>query len=297
MTKINLKKRLVLFLTVVVFGLLGTVSAFGADLSEIRKSGVLRHLGVPYAHFVTGSGDGMDVELVSLFAQRLGLKYVYVETSWKTVIGDLTGKRVTPKGKDVAVTGHVSIKGDIIANGLTRIPWREKVVAYSTPTFPTQVWLLARADAPIKPITPSGDLQKDIAAVKATLHGRSVLGKVGTCLQPSLYGLKEAGAKVRLFNGKLNELAPAVINGEAETTILDVPDALIALEKWPGKIKVIGPISEPQVMGVGFRPDAPKLLAAFNRFLETCRKNGTYLRLVKKYYPNVFLYYPDFFKP
>ncbi len=35
------------------------------DLDEIKKSGVLRHLGVPYANFVTGSGDGMDVELVS----------------------------------------------------------------------------------------------------------------------------------------------------------------------------------------------------------------------------------------
>ncbi|MBW1993760.1 MAG: ABC transporter substrate-binding protein, partial [Deltaproteobacteria bacterium] len=41
-------------------------SASGADLQEVRKTGVLRHLGVPYANFVTGSGDGLDVELVTL---------------------------------------------------------------------------------------------------------------------------------------------------------------------------------------------------------------------------------------
>ena len=39
-----------------------------ADLQEVKQRGVLRHLGIPYANFVTGSGDGLDVELVKLFA-------------------------------------------------------------------------------------------------------------------------------------------------------------------------------------------------------------------------------------
>ena len=50
-----------------------------ADLREIRKKGVLRHLGVPYANFVTGSEDGLDVELLKLFARHLGVSYKYVE--------------------------------------------------------------------------------------------------------------------------------------------------------------------------------------------------------------------------
>ena len=45
------------------------------DLPEIKERGVLRHLGVPYANFVTGTGDGLDVELVKLFTQNLGIKY------------------------------------------------------------------------------------------------------------------------------------------------------------------------------------------------------------------------------
>lgn len=270
--------------------------AYGADLTEIKERGVLRHLGVPYANFVTGSGDGLDVELVQLFAKHLDVKYEYIKTNWKNVIPDLAGKKVRPKGKDIEILGDAPVRGDIIANGLTILPWRKKIVDYSTPTFPTQVWLIARADSPIKPIKPSGNISKDIPAVKALLRGHSVLGVPNTCLDPSLYGLKETGADVRLFDGNLNELAPAIINRDAETTILDVSDALGALEKWPGKIKVIGPVSHMQEMGCGFRKASPLLRDAFNRFFQECKKGGTYLRLVKKYYPAVFRYYPEFFK-
>lgn len=269
---------------------------FGADLPEIKKTGVLRHLGVPYANFVTGSGNGMDVKMMRLFAKHLGVKYQYVKTDWKDVIGDLTGKKVRVKGSDVEILGDMPVKGDVIANGFTILPWRQKVVAYSTPTFPTQVWLIARADFPEKPIKPTRDISKDIAMVKILLKGRTVLGKANTCLDPSLYSLKEVGAKPVLFPGGVNELAPAIINGEAETCILDVPDALIALEKWPGKIKVIGPISPRQNMGCGFARTSPLLREAFNRFLEQCKADGTYLQLVRKYYPAVFSYYPGFFE-
>jgi ABC-type amino acid transport substrate-binding protein len=169
-------------------------------------------------------------------------------------------------------------------------------VNYSLPTFPTQVWLIARADSPLKPIKPSGDVDQDIAATKKLLKGHSLLGKGSTCLDPALYHLDQTGAKVKLFPGGLNELAPAVINGESELTLLDVPDALIALEKWPGKVKVIGPLSQIQSMGAAFPKDSPQLREAFNRFLKKCREDGTYQRLVKKYYPAVFNYYPKFFQ-
>ncbi|HTZ17278.1 MAG TPA: hypothetical protein VMB78_02435, partial [Dissulfurispiraceae bacterium] len=55
---------------------------FGADLDDVRKRGVLRHLGVPYANFVTGSGDGMDVELMKMFARHIGVNYKYIKTDW-----------------------------------------------------------------------------------------------------------------------------------------------------------------------------------------------------------------------
>jgi ABC-type amino acid transport substrate-binding protein len=266
------------------------------DLPEVRKAGVLRHLGIPYANFVTGSGDGLDVELMKRFARHLGVRYEYVQTRWGDFVADLTGTRVRVRGNDVDVLGRTCIRGDVIATGLTILPWRRKVVDYSSPTFPTQVWLIARADSSLRPIRPSGRIDQDIAATRALLKGRTVVGVPGTCLDPSLYNLAATGATVRRFAGNLNELAPKVIRGESEAAILDVPDALMALEKWPGEIKIIGPISRPQRMAVAFPRTCPALRGAFEKFLQGCWEDGTYERLVRRHYPGVFAYYPEFFR-
>ncbi|UCF93030.1 MAG: ABC transporter substrate-binding protein [Desulfobacterales bacterium] len=205
-----------------------------ADLDEIKNKGVIRHLGVVYANFVTGSGDGLDVEIMKLFAQHLGVRYEFVETTWTGAIGDLTGEKVVPKGEDVELTGETPVKGDVIATGFTILPWRQKVVDYSLPSFPTQIWLVTRADSSLTPIEPSDSVEKDIEAVKARLRGYSVLGIEDTCLDPNLYGVKETGASTVQFTMTVNALAPAVINSDADTTLLEVPDALSALQKWPG---------------------------------------------------------------
>ncbi|MCF8146755.1 MAG: transporter substrate-binding domain-containing protein [Deltaproteobacteria bacterium] len=270
--------------------------AYGDDLAEIKERGVLRHLGIPYAGFVTGSGDGLDVEMVRLFAKEIGVEYRFVETDWQHVIEDLCGKKVKPAGDDVEILGEVPVRGDLIASGLTVLSWREKAVSYSVPTFPTQIWLVARADSGMKPIQPAGDPDKDVAAVKALLKGHNVLGMADTCLDPSLYGLKEAGAETRLFTGNLNELVPAIVKGDAESVLQDAADALVALRKWPGEIKVIGPVSPLQQMAYAFPKDSPELRDAFNRFFERCRKDGTYVGLVRKYYPAAFSFFPEFFK-
>jgi ABC-type amino acid transport substrate-binding protein len=268
------------------------------DLDEIRASGVLRHLGIPYANFVTGSGDGLDVELMQAFALHLGVRYEYLPTNWSRVFGDLNGRHAK-RGND----GHAElleaspVKGDLVANGMTILDWRRELVDFSTPTFPSGVWLMARADSLLQPIRPAGNIQEDINLVKGNIRDRSVLGLESTCLDPALYRISETGADVRLL-GKdrtLNEMAPAILKSIAETTLLDVPDSLIALEKWPGEIKVIGPISGQQEMGVAFRKDSPKLRAAFDAWFERIKKDGSYIDLVKKYYPAVFQYFPNFF--
>lgn len=276
--------------------LLSSLPAFTQDLKEIKETGVLRHLSIPYANFNSGAGDGLDVELVQKFAEHLGVKYEYVGQSWTTVIPDLTGKKVKPVGNEIEILGESPIKGDLIANGFTLLPWREKIVDYSAPTFPTQVWLISRAESPLNPITPTGSIDADIAATRKLIKGTTVMGKAGTCLDLSLYDFASEGATGINFEGTLNELAPALLASESDLLILDVPDALVALNKWPGKLKVLGPMSTEQTMGAGFRKTSPELRAAFDAFLAESKQNGTFLSLVRKYYPDVFVYYPDFFK-
>lgn len=292
-------RKLIVFLSVAVsmtiFLSWRAATCDAADLDDVLKAGKLRHLGIPYANFVTGGGDGMDVELVSLFASHLGVRYEFVKTDWGSAIGDLTGKKVKPKGDDIEVVKEVvAIKGDVIASGMTVLPWREKAVAFSSPTFPTQVWVIARADSPLRPIKPTGKTEGDIRAVKNLFRHRTVLCKKNTCLDPDLYNMESTEAIVTLFSGALNELAPALINGEAELLLLDMPDAIIALQKWPGRIKILGPMTDIQNMAVAFRKDSPRLREKFNAFLAQCKKDGTYDRLVKKYYPSVAAYYAGF---
>ena len=271
-------------------------SSSASDLNEIKRNGVLRHLGIPYANFVTGTGDGMDVELTQRFARYIGVRYMYVPTDWGTAIQDLTGKKVAVKGSDVELLEDTPISGDMIANGFTVLPWREKVVSFSGPTFQSQIWVIARSDSRVRPIKPTGKINKDIEKSRALLRGKNILALEKTCLDPVLYKLSDTGANVILFKGKLNELAPALINNEAELTILDVPDALIALKKWPGKLKIIGPISDKQVMGAAFPKKSTQLQKAYDAFLKKAKSDGTYMKIVDHYYPSVRLYFPEFFR-
>ena len=105
-------------------------SALADDLQDIRARGVLRHLGIPYANFVTGSGDGFDVELMQGFARELGVRYEFVQSNWNDVIGDLTGKEIRYK-PSVQEIGSRPVRGDVIANGMTILPPRLKLLDFS----------------------------------------------------------------------------------------------------------------------------------------------------------------------
>jgi ABC-type amino acid transport substrate-binding protein len=266
------------------------------DLDEIKARGVLRHIGIPYANFVSGSGDGMDVELIRRFAQSLGVRYEYVQSDWGSVVQDLIGRKVQVVSGKVELLESVPVRGDMIANGFTILPWRQQVVQFAQPTFPSQIWLIAKAGSSVRPIKPTGNLQKDIDVTKALMKGRTVLTMNKTCLDAELYNLAATGAIILCRTGNLNEMAPALLNREGDLAILDVPDALVALEKWKGRLKIIGPVSERQQMAAAFPKDSPGLLEAYNTFIRKAQLDGSYLSIIKKYYSTAPGYFPEFFK-
>jgi ABC-type amino acid transport substrate-binding protein len=271
--------------------------AQAADLKEIQARGELRHIGVRYANFVTGDGDGFDVELVKGFAKHIGVKYKLELSDFYNVMRDLLGKDVVRNGDQVSLAGDFPVKGDMIATGFTMLPWREKVLIYSAPVFPSQVLLVARADSSLRPIKGSNDLSKDIVETKAMIGKSSLLGMERTCIDPANYGLKGKGLDLRSYtkSSNLNEIVPALINHEAELTLLDVPDTILDLQKWAGKIKVLGPISEEQKLAAAFPKSSPELRDAFDGYLRKIKADGTYDKLVDKYYPGIRQYFPEFF--
>lgn len=290
-------RRLTIGLLLALGAMLATTMARADDLDDIKARGELRHLGIRYANFVTGAGDGFDVEVVQGFARHLGVKYTLVFTDFYSVMRDLLGKDVVRKGDEVTLEGDHPVRGDIIATGFTVLPWRQKAVIYSEPTFPSQVWLVARADSSHRPIGGSGSLSQDIADTRQIIGSQSLLVMEKTCLDPANYGLKNTGIDLRAYtrSSNLNEMVPALLNGDAELTLLDVPDAMLDLQKWAGQIKVLGPISEEQELAVAFRKSGPQLRDAFNSYLHQIKQDGSYDKLVDKYYPGVRRYFPNFF--
>lgn len=283
-------------LAALLMACLGSV-AVAADLKEIQARGELRHLGIRYANFVTGAGDGFEVELVQGFAKHIGVRYTLVYTDFYNVLRDLLGKDVVRKGEQVRLEGSFPVKGDLIATGFTVLPWRESVVLFSRPTFPSQVLLVARADSAINPIKGSGNLAEDIRVTKSMIGKNSLLVMERTCLDPANYGLKGVGIDLKAYtrSTNLNEMIPALLNKEAELTLLDVPDAILDLRRWAGRIKVLGPISEHQELAAAFPKDAPELRRAFDEYLLKVKADGSYDKLVDKYFPGIRRYFPDFF--
>ena len=283
-----------------VAGLMATMlvsTACAADLADIQARGELRHIGIPYANFVTGAGDGFDVEIMQGFAQKIGVKYTLVYSDFYNVMRDLLGKDVVSKDGTVTLTGEFPIKGDVISTGFTRLPWRESVLLFSEPTFPSQVLLVAPADSAVRPIPGSDDLAADIKATKALIGDHSLLVMDRTCLAPDNYGLRNAGYDLRAYtkSTNLNEMVPALLAGQAELTLLDVPDAILDLKRYGGKFKIIGPISQEQILATAFPKARRTCVTRSMTTFREIRVNGIYDRLVDKYYPGVHQYFQAFF--
>ncbi len=272
-------------------------SSWAADLAEIKHRGEIRHIGIRYANFVTGAGDGLDVELMQGFAKRIGVSYKLVYSDFYSVIRDLLGKDVVRENGRVTLAGDYPIKGDVISTGFTVLPSRAEILLYSEPTLPSQVLLVAPAESDLQPIKDGADLAADIANTRKAIGSKSVLVMEHTCLDPTNYGLANVGIDLKTYNksANLNEMVPAMLNKEAELTLLDVPDAILDLRKWAGKIKILGPISERQTLATAFPKDAPALRDEFNAYLSDIKASGVYDRLVDKYYPGIRQFFPEYF--
>lgn len=212
-------KRTMTALAIGVASFMST-SVSAGDLQDIKDRGVLRHIGVPYANFVSyiDQGEmqtltGLDVDIIKGFAKSLGVRYQYVPAQWNNVVGKLTGQQVEYKDAQLVVGEKMAVEGDLIANGVTILDWRKNVIDFSDDYFPSAVWLIARTDSTLTPITPTGSVEQDINKVKALIYGREVLAMEHSCLDPNLYNLYDTGAKVILPDGqrRLNEMVPAIM--------------------------------------------------------------------------------------
>src|SRR5450759_1667349 len=98
-------KRFVLGSLSGAMAFLFVTSSWAADLAELKQRGEIRHIGIRYANFVTGAGDGLVVELMHVSPKRVGVSYKLVYSVFYSVIRYLLGKYVVRKNGEVTLTG------------------------------------------------------------------------------------------------------------------------------------------------------------------------------------------------
>lgn len=133
--------------------------ASAQDLAEIRERGVIRHLGVPYARFITGNGEGFDADLVRRFAAQIDVRYEYVSTDWQSVIQDLIGQDVSTNRRPEHLASDRSAATSLPTDSRCQARTADRLLAAD---FPLGGLVAGSYRLQGEPIVPSGDLHKDI---------------------------------------------------------------------------------------------------------------------------------------
>ena len=100
----------------VITGMLASVSIAGPVLDRVKASGTVRvciwpdYYGITFRNPRTEQLGGIDIDLSSEFAKKLGVKLQYVESSFSTMIDDLSSDRCDISMHAVGVTPQRQLK-------------------------------------------------------------------------------------------------------------------------------------------------------------------------------------------
>ena len=281
------------FISACIFSLLlAAATASGVTLEEIRSRGTLRHLAVPYAKFSNMKEDGLDCALMKRFAEYLGVTYQFIPTDFSKGFLDVTGVDIKDESKPRDTS---KIIGDVFACGLSVLPERDKHVDFSLPTFISEVWLVAKSNSELTPITPSGNEDVDIALTVSKLKGKTVHGVSKTSLDYRNFPyLQEAGATP--VNIQYTSTTSTFLYALQRNILFlsESPNVMVGLRQWPYRFKVIGPISRSMRMAAAFAPESVELREEFNKFFIEQWESGEYRKLVEHYYPGASTFLSSF---
>lgn len=225
-------------------------------LQNIKSSKVIR-IGTegtyaPFTfHDASGKLTGFDVDIVNEVAKRLGVKVKFIETKWDGMFAGLDAKRFD------AVANEVTIRED-----------RVKKYDFSVPYIVSKAVLIVNKD--------NTDIKKF-----ADLNGK----KSGQSLTSNLAAIaKENGAElvqVDSFNQAIDLLA----SNRIAATINDSLSYLDLKKQRPdAQIKVVDSQKTKDQSGILFNKGNKELVAAVDNALNAMKKDGTYLKISKKWF-------------
>ncbi|MFC7393473.1 amino acid ABC transporter substrate-binding protein [Scopulibacillus cellulosilyticus] len=234
----------------------GTNNTSGSLYNQVKSKGVLT-IGTegtypPFTyHDKNGNLTGFDVDIAKEVAKRLGVKPKFVETKWDGMIAGLDDKRFDMVANEVAITNQRKQKYD-----------------FSSPYIASRAVLIVRKD---------NHTIKSFNDIKGKTFAQS--------LTSNLYKIaKQHGAKITSVDG-FNDAVDLLTSNRVDGTINDNLSYLDLKKRRPDvPIKVVDKINNATQNGLMFRKNSGELVKKVNKALADMKKDGTYLKISKKYF-------------
>jgi len=244
------------------------------DLDSIQKRGYINALADnnSISYFIyKGQPMGYDYELLRLFADHINVRLkINVTTGIEKAIDKWNGG-----------------EGDIMAFPLTITKQRKRHIAFTRPHFNSYQVLVQRKADNWRDLT-LDQIEEGMIRNPADLVGKEVHVLKNFSFINRLENLsEEIGGdiliKVDTSEVQSEALIKMVSNGQIDLTAADHAIAAVNAAYYPN-IDVATVLSLPQQIAWGMRPKSPKLLEAFNTWLEQIKKEPTFMVIYNRYY-------------
>lgn len=204
----------------------------------------------PFEYMENGEIVGFDIELVKEIAKTLDIDIKFENMSFDGLLPALQAKKI-----------------DIVVAGMTATPEREKFVNFTKNYFVAKQVLIV----PDKTSSPTS-----LDQLKGKKVG-VVLGYTGDLIVSKLNDIKS-----EKFNSPFAAIM-ALNSGKVDAVILDSAPAHSYVKKNKG-LKIAEIETDEEKYSIAIRKNDPQLVEKFNIALEEIEKNGTYDKLIEKYF-------------
>ncbi len=258
-----MKKISIIALVLAAFIVTGCGKDKGKDssLADVKKKGFFV-LGLddqfpPMGFREKGSNEivGFDIDLAKEVAKRLGIKLQIKPVEWKGVVLSL-------KKGDI----------DLIWNGMTITPEREKQIAFSKPYLDNKQIIVVKKDSSI--------------ASKADLKGKIVGLQLGSSSEKALDSEPKVAKSLKEVKKYSNNVLALLdlASGRVDAVIVDEIVGRYYISKKGNIYKVLNDDFGREKYGIGFRQEDKSFVHAVNGALKDIKKDGTGAKISKKWF-------------
>lgn len=197
-----------------------------------------------------GKRTGFDIELVEALAEKMGKKVQWIDIDFKGLIPAVLANRADMAVSAIYITDE-----------------RKKVVDFPDSYYAGGLVVLTKKDGPVKTL-------KD-------LDGRNVSVQVGT---KSVSYLKDNYPQVKRVEVEKNqEMFNLVQVGRADAAVTGKPAAKLFAQSNPGLVVLDEQITT-EDYGFAVSKQQPELTRALNEALKQAKQDGTYDKIVAKWF-------------